>query len=187
MSVTRQFARAEIEARHRARLRGEDVLRAAHDTRKRDWRERFFEKVEFRGTEECWPWKGAVNKVTGYGVFGRGPGKLVVAAHVVAMEFFADEAVPKGMTVDHVRARGCVRRDCVNPAHLEVVPPGVNSLRALDSPPSINARKTACPRGHSYSVHGYTRPNGWRYCRTCANEQQREKAGVSGGKHIEAA
>ena len=37
--------------------------------------------------------------------------------------------IPKGLDLDHVKARGCRSRACVNPAHLEPVTTRVNVLR----------------------------------------------------------
>lgn len=143
---------------------------------RRDWRERFAEKVDRRGPEECWPWIGALNKKTGYGVFGRTTG-VVISAHVAAIEYATGELPPLGMTVDHVRARGCTRRDCVNSAHLEVVSMVENIQRGG------NKQKTHCPVGHDYAIHGHTRLNGWRYCRTCGTAQQRARRQGRRGEH----
>jgi hypothetical protein len=134
-------------------------------TQRRDWRERFVEKVDRRGDDECWPWLGAVNKRSGYGVFGKAQG-VILSAHVVAIEYATGEPVPEGMWVDHVRKNGCVRRDCVNwLSHLEVVTPGENLRRAVGD---------TCQRGHAWAMHGYQRPNGTWVCRTCATQGQRE-------------
>lgn len=170
--------RALVEPAGLASTRGREQL-AQHERRpgrvifrpggaRRDWRARFAEKVDRRGPDECWPWLGATNKRSGYGVFGRATG-VVVGAHVAAIEYETGEMPPLGMTVDHVRERGCVRRDCVNPSHLDVVSLRENLQRGG------NKQKTHCPVGHDYATQGHTRPNGWRYCRTCSTAQQRER------------
>lgn len=78
--------------------------------------ERFWEKVDIRGPNECWPWKGALDK--GYGLFRRAPqGDEVKGrhqhAHVVAWELTKGRKIPQGRM-------GCHRCDypaCCNPAH----------------------------------------------------------------------
>lgn len=145
-----------------------------------DWKHRFLLKVDRRADDECWPWLGAVQKKTGYGVFGRGPGSKTLSAHVVAIEYATGDLPPKGTHVDHVKKNGCTRRDCVNwVSHLEVVTPKVNAQRAVQD---------SCPRGHLRADHSYTRPNGQRLCRPCATQKQREwrdkkKGQADGGQH----
>lgn len=74
------------------------------------WVERFWEKVEKRGPDECWPWL-AVCTIDGHGQFRRGP--RVIRAHQVSFEL-AKGAIPSGMLVRHT----CDHPDCVNPRHL---------------------------------------------------------------------
>jgi integrase/recombinase XerD len=72
--------------------------------------ERFWQKVDRRGGDECWPWLGA--SLTG------GYGRIVlVGRHVLAHRFswqlhYGD--VPGGSHVLHI----CDQPPCVNPAHL---------------------------------------------------------------------
>lgn len=75
--------------------------------------------------------------------------------------------VPDGMELDH----GCRTPACVRPFHLEPVLHRENVLRG-DSPSAHNARKTYCPRGHSYDSQ---RTNGQRGCKTCHREQERAR------------
>jgi len=65
----------------------------------------------------CWLWGGGTGK-SGYGVAwwqGR-----QVQAHRAVYELMVGP-IPDGLELDHVRARGCTSRLCVNPAHLEPV------------------------------------------------------------------
>jgi hypothetical protein len=56
------------------------------------------------------------------------------------------EPVPRHLDMDHL----CRVRECVNPAHLEPVTPGVNMLRGVA--PAANAVRTnQCFRGHEYT------------------------------------
>jgi hypothetical protein len=79
--------------------------------------------------------------------------------------------IPKGHQVDHVRANGCVWRDCCNPAHLEAVTPLVNSRRAA----SFNASKDQCDYDHEFTEENtYRRPDGHRGCKACIARRSRE-------------
>lgn len=139
--------------------------------------ERFWAKVDKRGPDECWPWLAQLN-TCGYGSIrdeGRPRG-----AHRVAYELFVG-AVPDGFEIDHLchtrdescsGGDSCPHRRCVNPAHLEAVPPRVNTLRGR-GPGGLNARKTHCKWGHEFTEDNtYVWPRtGWRQCRTCWSER----------------
>ena len=103
--------------------------------------ERFWEKVEVRGEDECWPWKGAVTRGRG----GIGIGLRMTSSHRVAV-VLSGRDIPAGMMVDHMCRNGL----CQNPKHLRVVTPRVNSLENSGSPFALNAAKTHCPNGHPY-------------------------------------
>jgi hypothetical protein len=83
-------------------------------------------------------------------------------AHRAAYEL-AHGPVPPGMVLDH----RCRERTCINPAHLEPVPNRENVLRGV-GPSAVNARKTACKRGHPLAGPNlYRMPDGRRQCRAC--------------------
>jgi hypothetical protein len=89
--------------------------------------ERFWAKVDkSAGPGGCWLWT-AGKQGAGYGQFFWAGGKYL--AHRFAYEM-AFGPVPEGRQIDHVWARGCRHRHCVNPAHLEAVTLEENVRRA---------------------------------------------------------
>jgi len=86
--------------------------------------------------------------------------------------------IPEGMTIDHVKARGCTSTLCVNPHHLEMVTQKVNVLRG-DAPSAICAKQTHCIHGHLFNKENtYVYPSGSRRCRVCLREQYYAKKKV---------
>lgn len=127
-------------------------------------------KVAFQtivGDGGCWLWQGRLNTY-GYGlVWFEGKYRYV---HVLSYLTLVGP-IPEGLVLDHVRARGCTAKNCLNPAHLEPVTPGENALRG-SGPPSVNARKTHCIHGHEFTPEN-TRvaKDGHRRCKTCERIQ----------------
>jgi hypothetical protein len=133
--------------------------------------QRFWMKVDTSaGPDACWPWlAGATDQ--GYGLF-KADGRCV-CAHRWAYEG-AHGAIPEGYEVDHVRARGCTRRDCVNPAHLEAVTMAENQRRR---------HKTHCKHGHAFTPENtYVYPlrnTTLRVCRACRRLRKQRVLGVA--------
>lgn len=121
----------------------------------------------------AWP-----NNADGYGTIGIGRNNY--RAHRVAMVAHLGADIPPGVQVDHL----CRVRNCVNPAHLEVVEQAVNLARGM-SPPARNARKTHCPEGHPLSGDNLRTDQqpGKRGCRTCKLEQSRQQAAAIKAAH----
>lgn len=84
----------------------------------------FFPRVLPRDAHGCLLWDGTVSR--GYGRFSLNGRQ--VQAHQVAWEY-RNGPVPTGLELDHVFARGCRSKLCVNPQHLEPVTHAENSRR----------------------------------------------------------
>ncbi len=125
----------------------------------------FWQKVRLSVDTSCWLWTGTLN-AKGYGKIGGRLAHRLLYAKLIG-------PIPPGMELDHVRTRGCSHRNCVNPAHLEPVTSRVNTLRSVNAPAGVNARKTHCSHGHEFTPEN-TRitvseryPHGKRACRIC--------------------
>jgi uncharacterized Zn finger protein (UPF0148 family) len=140
-----------------------------------DFAARFWRKVDKNGPNGCWIWRGAIrNKRDGYGAVAL-PGRPAryKAAHRAAYEL-TKGPIPEGFDLHHK----CRVRDCVNPDHLEPLPPAENVrhkgpyIAPLRPPRGIpNTLKEACSRcGRPYD---YTH-NGKRYCLTCIKERAQQ-------------
>src|SRR5574337_399941 len=93
--------------------------------------ERFWRFVSI--ADGCWNWAGGLSGGKGYGLFANA--ERTVGAHRFAYEL-AFGAIPSALQIDHL----CANRRCVNPAHMEVVTPHENMLRASEM--------RGCKRGH---------------------------------------
>ena len=135
---------------------------------KRTLDERFWSKVT--KTDGCWLWTGARDS-QGYGNTWVDGGYR--KAHWVAW-FLTYGSWPEAV-LDHVQARGCLNKNCVNPAHLEDVTQRENVHRSL-GPAAVNAAKTHCGQGHPLSgdnlrvTAGAYGPK--RRCRACDHNQR---------------
>jgi 5-methylcytosine-specific restriction endonuclease McrA len=123
--------------------------------------ERFWSKVEV--TPSCWVWTGSCNQ-GGYGMLAKlkpDGGQTSVGAHRVAYQLLVGP-IPDGLEIDHL----CRVRNCVNPAHLEVVTRLENARRGAP------ANQTHCKRGHELTPENLNRDTGRRRCKICLQMYQ---------------
>lgn len=106
----------------------------------------------------CWQWTGAPNS-HGYGRM-RIRNKSLTAHRISYLLFVG--ALKDGLVIDHI----CRKRDCVNPAHLELVTVRENTMRGV-SFSSANAVKTHCVNGHEFSDKNTRYGSNRRSCRVC--------------------
>ncbi len=109
---------------------------------------------------------GTINPVTGY-ASRKVNGRSQYDHRLVWEEIHGP--IPPGLQIDHVKARGCTNKACVNLEHLELVTPRENVLRG-ESLAAQRARQTHCWRGHEFTPDNTYSPPGrptQRDCRTC--------------------
>ena len=139
--------------------------------------QRFWEKVgPHDDPTKCWLWTAYATKSKsgGRAPYGRfRVGKKKVQAHRLSYEMYYHVTIPEGMTIDHVKARGCTSTLCVNPHHLEVVTLRVNIFRG-DGVAVKNAKKMYCAQGHPFDEDNtYQNPtSGKRQCVVCTRVSQ---------------
>lgn len=138
--------------------------------------DRFHEKVNRTGPDECWHWKAFVMDDSGYGQFH--DGTRLVRAHRFAYEATYGP-IAAGLVVDHTchnnsdcRDVPCLHRRCCNPSHLEAVTQSINSIRGRSG--DHQSEKTHCKAGHEYSPANTIIRRGGRAraCRTCNKAYQ---------------
>ena len=133
----------------------------------RSLEDRFWEKVDVGGPDDCWHWRGA-STYHGYGKINLGRNADGYdLAHRVSWRF-ANGDIPEGLQMDHL----CRNPSCVNPAHLEAVTAQEN-IRRGRAPSILIHLSGRCARGHHRS-ESYIRKGTNRvvYCRACRRENR---------------
>lgn len=107
---------------------------------------RFWQHVDKRGPDECWPWIGCYTVgVRGGDPYGIWTVKVDGKSHNLRPPrvswTLANGPIPDGLTLDHVKER-CTNSLCCNPKHTEPVTQSVNSMRRS------GATATVCANGH---------------------------------------
>lgn len=138
--------------------------------------ERFERFIDRSGA--CWLWTGvrAGHAPHQYGVFrvGTREDDPKVYVHRYAYELWVGP-IPEGMQVDHVKARGCESKLCVNPDHLEAVSGKENHRRKRLEVCRAGLHDLTDPANVSWDKHG--RRRGCKQCsRDRSREYQRQKA-----------
>ena len=124
-------------------------------------------------SNDCWLWPGSqTNGYATIGVIVNGK-STTRRLHRLVYESMRGP-IPKGLQIDHL----CRVRNCVNPAHMEPVPPRVNTLRGV-GPAAVNAVKTHCPRGHALKgdnlfIQHYKSGGKGRSCKKCRSDAYQE-------------
>jgi hypothetical protein len=131
-----------------------------------EWKlpDRFWRHVKVKGA--CWLWTGPARR--GYGAFYQD--KHVRTAHRVSYEALVGP-VPDGLELDHI----CRNRACVRPKHLRAVDHRTNLLAGPSTRSAINAAKTACPKGHPYTLPQPGQRQ-QRVCLECQRQRSRNRA-----------
>jgi hypothetical protein len=130
--------------------------------------ERFWEKVDRRGPNECWRWLGTNNGRYGtLSLNGRTEG-----ATRVSWSLANGKPFPEGMCACHT----CDNPLCVNPAHLWPGTMRDNMIDAREKGRLPRMNFSHCPKGHALEGENVMIVNGGRHrkCRTCHNESNRK-------------
>lgn len=125
------------------------------------WR-RIMDKVRV-DVNGCWMWQGAKDRGNHGIQYGQvyWNGKLW-AAHRATYTWYV-APIPEGYEVDHLCKNGL----CVNPRHLDAVPPRINMLRS-DAPGAIRWKSAYCKRGHPMvEANLFYHKRGDSECKTC--------------------
>lgn len=131
-----------------------------------DLPERIRRKVALDSDTGCWLWTPIRKDGYALGYWeGRRP-----LAHRLVWELLIGP-IPEGLQLDHVKERGCLHKNCVNPSHLEPVTPLVNTRRSAG-----NNSRTHCPKGHEYTKENTLLSSRrlHRECKRCKYERNAE-------------
>lgn len=128
-----------------------------------------YEESDRGHSTPCWMWLKS-RTAAGYGRIAMDG--VEAYAHRVYYER-AKGPIAEGLQIDHL----CRNRACVNPTHLEPVPPVVNTRRGVIARHGVSdiggyLAGRVCTRGHDELVLR----NGQKCCRACDRERARKAA-----------
>lgn len=122
---------------------------------------------------DCWLWGGGLNPY-GYGIFNSYWSDEQTDGSRYAHLFSYVNVGGNVRNVDLESDHTCRVRPCVNPSHVEQITQRENTLRGIGFS-ARNARKKRCDRGHAFtSENTWTDENGWRRCRECNRQDNKE-------------
>ena len=147
-----------------------------HRPKQPSLREKLLSQLVFDPESQCLLWTGRLDR-DGYG-------RITVErrdrpVHRVVWEVL-EGPIPDGLTIDHVKARGCAHKNCGSIAHLEPVTRGENTLRG-DTVSAHHAAQTHCISGHAFTSEN-TRVDSLRKrnCRACeGTPEERDRKALS--------
>lgn len=128
---------------------------------------RFWEKVDVRGPDECWPWLSTKDRKAGRGRFYLHGRNRVAPA--VALEL-SGKPMPSDRTF---ACHSCDNPNCVNPRHLWWGDVRMNGQDAAQKGRLYGQDRTHCIKGHELSGDNLQiNSQGRRRCATCQKRHQ---------------
>lgn len=137
---------------------------------------RFWSKVDKRGPDECWPWRGGRDD-SGYGLFyfrdEDGKSKRT-RAHRWLLGYLRGKPLILKPTGTEDGCHRCDNPPCCNPAHLYVGTRKRNIADAVERSRIWQLKKDTCPKGHLLDGVKAQRDSTRRYCKECERVGQRK-------------
>lgn len=139
--------------------------------------ERFWDKVDKRGPDECWNWTGGTcgRDHFIYGSMKEG-GRATTAhrfSYALAYGPIPQSADPR----DHCVCHHCDNTLCVNPGHLFIGTHKDNMQDKMNKGRDPNKNKTHCKHGHERTMQNiYIDKRGSKSCRVCERIRDKKRA-----------